>query len=463
MDFASGILEPPQDLNEFVDFEVEIKLQLQMESEYQQELEADPKLSKIYTQIKENFKTDVQELSKHMGLLALECLFVMSFNKKASEILKKNEEFMSEIRKFANDNNLIKTNERLKKAIDGLLWKLENEDEFKKQQETTMIKKNNEFDLMISYSWHDKSLVHKIYKYLTEQFNYRIWLDENQITGSLCQAMAQAVEKSKFILMCMSETYKTSENCRNEGEYARDRKKIIIPLVVQKVERDGWLGFITAGKIYIDFIKHDFQKAIHLLKIEIERYEHNDEENIQQIKINEINSSVAAPIPKTINASVPITTKLPLRPTVISNDYKKIPLELWSEQHVQDFLYDNKLDMMILLTENMNGEQLYLLLEKCVREQDCWTTNSTPYRLIDDENRQIVLLNTSFKAETLRPFNRSSPTATHQGLVFYESSSIVMWNTLAQNFPDCTTLNRDVLMIQHFFNVINNLNELFIR
>ncbi|CAF3882692.1 unnamed protein product, partial [Rotaria sp. Silwood1] len=57
----------------------------------------------------------------------------------------------------------------------------------------------------------------------------------------------------------------------------------------------------------------------------------------------------------------------------------------------------------------------------------------------------------------------SSPTATHQGLVVYESSSIVMWNTLAQNFPDYTTLNRDVLMVQHFFNVINNLNELFIR
>ncbi|CAF5083379.1 unnamed protein product, partial [Rotaria sp. Silwood1] len=88
--------------------------------------------------------------------------------------------------------------------------------------------------------------------------------------------------------------------------------------------------------------------------------------NIPKIKTNEINSSVAAPIPE--------TTKLLVRPAVISKDYKKIALELWSEQHVQDFLYDNKLDMMILLTENMNGEQLYLLLEKCLRDQDCWTT-----------------------------------------------------------------------------------------
>ncbi|CAF1455053.1 unnamed protein product [Rotaria sordida] len=374
MDLSNGVLEPPPDLTVFVDFEAEIKLQLQLELEHQQELEADPKLSKIYTQIKENFKTDVQELSKYMGLLALECLFVMSFNKKASEILKKDEYFMSQIRKFANDNNLIKTNERLKKTIDGLLWKVENEEEFKKQQETSMIKQNNEFDLMISYSWHDKPLVRQIYKYLTEQFNYRIWLDENQMSGSLCQAMAQAVEKSKFVLMCMSETYKTSENCRNEAEYARDRKKTIIPLIVRNVERDGWLGFISAGKMYIDFMNQDFDKAINLLQAEIERHEHNKEENIQQHKPKEINSSVAVPIPKAITASVPIATKLPVRPTVISNDYKKIPLESWSEQHVQDFLYDNKLDMMILLTENMNGEQLYLLFEKCQREHDCWAT-----------------------------------------------------------------------------------------
>ena len=94
--------------------------------------------------------------------------------------------------------------------------------------------------------------------------------------------MAQAVEKSKFILMCMSETYKGSENCRNEAEYARDRKKIIIPLVMKKVERDGWLGFISAGKMYVDFAKQDFEKAIQLLKAEIER---NQREHIQTERV----------------------------------------------------------------------------------------------------------------------------------------------------------------------------------
>ncbi|CAF1082853.1 unnamed protein product, partial [Didymodactylos carnosus] len=45
-----------------------------------------------------------------------------------------------------------------------------------------------------------------------------------------------------------------------------------------------------------------------------------------------------------------------VRPSVISTDYQQIPSESWSEQHVRDFLFDKKLDEMILLTKDMNGE-----------------------------------------------------------------------------------------------------------
>jgi hypothetical protein len=47
-------------------------------------------------------------------------------------------------------------------------------------------------------------------------------------------------------------------------------------------------------------------------------------------------------------------------------------MESWSEQHVQDFLYDKKLDLMLLLTEHMDGEELNQLFEKCQTEQNCW-------------------------------------------------------------------------------------------
>ncbi|CAF0952771.1 unnamed protein product [Adineta steineri] len=71
-----------------------------------------------------------------------------------------------------------------------------------------------------------------------------------------------------------------------------------------------------------------------------------------------------------------------------------------------------------------------------------YTRNPTTCRLIDDENTNLVLSNTYFEQEKLLPFDRLLPTAIRQGVVFYGSSSIVMWNTLAQDFPAYTTLNR---------------------
>ncbi|CAF4445251.1 unnamed protein product, partial [Adineta steineri] len=71
-----------------------------------------------------------------------------------------------------------------------------------------------------------------------------------------------------------------------------------------------------------------------------------------------------------------------------------------------------------------------------------YTRNPTTCRLIDDENTNLVLSSTYYETGTLLPFDRRLPTAIRQGVVFYGSSSIVMWNTLAQDFPDYTTLNR---------------------
>lgn len=44
---------------------------------------------------------------------------------------------------------------------------------------------------------------------------FKIWMDIDNITGSSLQAMAEAVEKADVILMCMSEKYKNSLNCRS--------------------------------------------------------------------------------------------------------------------------------------------------------------------------------------------------------------------------------------------------------
>ena len=79
------------------------------------------------------------------------------------------------------------------------------------------------------------------------------------------------MDGAQFILMCMSETYKRSANCKSEAEYAFNRKKHIVPIKMKKdYTPDGWLGFILGTRMYIDFGEHEFEKAVELLHNEIE-------------------------------------------------------------------------------------------------------------------------------------------------------------------------------------------------
>ncbi|KAH9490682.1 hypothetical protein Btru_032756 [Bulinus truncatus] len=72
--------------------------------------------------------------------------------------------------------------------------------------------------IFISYCHANKALVHKIYNSLKDM-GYSIWIDEEQMEGNLLDGMSEAVEKAWLVLMCISEHYKNSQNCRREAEY----------------------------------------------------------------------------------------------------------------------------------------------------------------------------------------------------------------------------------------------------
>jgi hypothetical protein len=75
--------------------------------------------------------------------------------------------------------------------------------------------------------------------------------------------MANAIEHSHCVLMCMTEAYKQSANCRAEAEYAFSLKKPIIPLIMQSgYKPTGWLGIILGSKIFVDFTKYEFAECI---------------------------------------------------------------------------------------------------------------------------------------------------------------------------------------------------------
>ncbi|CAF1186308.1 unnamed protein product [Adineta ricciae] len=297
-----------------------------------------------------NDEAELNSLLKDMALIALECLHLMLFNQEAKTIIKDQTAFVSFIRE-------IEAYGRVRKAIDGFLWKLDEEDETQNEEE------NNRFDLMISYDEdHDSSLVKNLYNYLAEHCDYRISFDEQSMPSSRCQAIVDC----QCVLLCVSETYKSDPNCRMEVEHARSRNKRLIPFVLKQTVFDGWLGSICTNSHRIDSVEHDFDKSVRLLIDEI-----------QQERLVEFLSQSKSQLEQ-INVSS-------------DTDYKTISsMELWTNQHVQHFLYDNKLDVMVLLTEQMNGEDLRQLFDRCQIDDDYWAGFDRLNQELEKRFRQVL-------------------------------------------------------------------------
>jgi len=138
----------------------------------------------------------------------------------------------------------------LKKNVSGILYMFEN-------RVAKPIENVASGHVMISYNWENQPIVVRLAKSLKEQ-GHQIWLDIEQMGGSTLGAMAEAVEQSSLVLMCMSRKYKDSPNCRLEGEYVVNRKVPFIPLMMQQgYLPDGWLGITLGAKLYYDFTNED--------------------------------------------------------------------------------------------------------------------------------------------------------------------------------------------------------------
>ncbi|KAK3585803.1 hypothetical protein CHS0354_010584 [Potamilus streckersoni] len=107
--------------------------------------------------------------------------------------------------------------------------------------------------VMISYQWDSQPIMMKV-KDKLRCAGYKVWMDVEHMTGSTLEAMALAVEKASVVLICMSEKYKDSPNCRSESEYVYRLRKDFIPLRLQPTYTpDGWLGMMVGTRLYFDF------------------------------------------------------------------------------------------------------------------------------------------------------------------------------------------------------------------
>ncbi|CAF3290142.1 unnamed protein product [Rotaria socialis] len=355
--------------------------------------------------------------------LPLEVVYSMAFNKDGNKVIREDKEFVDHV-KVLRDSEI----RGVSKMAHGIMWKIEGEEKFKQKEEEKARKREEDknekneckaatiqlaaspqcaeiappqYDMMISYCWAQQPLCHRINDRL-EKDGYKVWLDRDEMRGSIIESMADAIENSKFVLLCMSSNYKKSINCKAEAEYAFSRHSKIIPLIVEpNYKADGWLGFMAGSKIYVDFADkedEEFDKAYNLLIEELKRNGLIETLGNSENKTDQTNGATGSkpeeptkPIEPT-KPKEPTQPEEPEKPIVSTKEYLNFPeASMWSNQHVLEFLTDKKLDQLIPICEAMDGETLIEFYQSCARMPDIM------YGLFNNSKEQpTISINTLF-------------------------------------------------------------------
>jgi len=198
------------------------------------------------------------------------------------------------------------------------------------------------------------------------------------------QAMADAVENTDFVILCMSDSYKRSVYCQAEAEYAFRCKRRLLPIVVRQGYRaDGWLGLIIGSRIYVDFGRLEFKKACELILKEITLQRENQLNNagaISEKGSHELPHDIApgtSSMIKTID-QINLPDEYMNRKTIKST-YRSIEVGQWTKKDILDYLYDTGLHHMMPICELMTGHGLIKLF------RICQTKPSRLYSQLNDE------------------------------------------------------------------------------
>ncbi|XP_058953289.2 myosin-7 [Pocillopora verrucosa] len=212
----------------------------------------------ILVKMLENAKDDEERVN------ACNTLWTLAFDEENKKEIKKDAHASAELQKL-----LTSTNNEVKKAAAGALWEIEGKEKHAEDKQQS-VKESDAKHVMISYQWDVQKLVIQI-KNKLQADGFKVWMDIDEMGGSTLESMAKAVENASVILVCVSQKYKESPNCRSEAEYTYQLHKDIIPLMMDgKYRPDGWLGFIVGSKFWIDFSeKHKLDSNVSKLVKEL--------------------------------------------------------------------------------------------------------------------------------------------------------------------------------------------------
>lgn len=258
----------------------------------------------IKAEIYENIKDSILKISLNGNNVereyAIKLLWQLCFDEIIVQKVIDNSEMLSLIEKLNKEND----SKNLKNYCEGVLWSVKKLQEKNETPKIVSGSTENESvhaapsshnsstkrHVMISYNRESRDLCLKIKKEL-EAAGHKVWIDIDDIHGSSLESMANAIEHSQCILICMTEKYKQSPNCRavsylfylsffiikalfcnnlKEAEYAFRMNAPIIPLIMQKdYMPDGWLGLILGSKIFVHFMKYSFEVCMKKLFDEV--------------------------------------------------------------------------------------------------------------------------------------------------------------------------------------------------
>lgn len=98
---------------------------------------------------------------------------------------------------------------------------------------------DSEEHVMISYQWDTQQTMFRVKQELETQ-GFTVWMDVEQMEGSILETMARAVEKSSVLLLAVSRKYQNSPNCRS-GMYVTMTLSIIShKLYLPSTTTDHW-------------------------------------------------------------------------------------------------------------------------------------------------------------------------------------------------------------------------------
>ncbi|XP_072051589.1 uncharacterized protein [Amphiura filiformis] len=229
--------------------------------------------------------------------------------------------------------------------------------------------------IMISYQWDSQERVIRIRDRLVAA-GYRVWMDLTNMQGDIIDAMAEAVQTSDVVLMCMTERYKDSKNCRSEARYAYKLNKRVIPLLFQKdYSPDGWLGFLQGMDLYYAF-------------------DSDDQINTNMGKLLKVIAGDG------VKAATGEEVDGPIRPSQHETQASRKPAAgNWSKQEVRRWLEDNDLTELCEKFKRFNGshlEEMYSSL--CNNKENFKAELKSDYELKGaDCTMFVVALKNAFK------------------------------------------------------------------